>query len=183
MIRTTKKQEALLSAIKEYLAEEGCYPHLEKLSHLLSRSKSSVYQSMKSLIEKGFLEKDGRSYRLSRDERDGLFCIRVPFYEGNDFIYVPSVPASSFAIKVFSDDMSGGGIKRGDIAVFDSDASELKNGDIVLAKLSDELYIRRFYRRPEGSVDLIPENDSIGKIASYSVEIKGRLLLIVRKVL
>src|ERR1051326_7956224 len=66
-------------------------------------------------------------------------------------------PAAPFSVRVSGDSMTGAGIQPGSILVVDR-AVEADDGDIVIARINDELCVKRLRLR-QGRIWLMPEND------------------------
>ena len=75
-----------------------------------------------------------------------------------------------YLVKVNGDSMIGAGINDGDIVLV-KESKEFKNGDIVLARTSDDTTIKRFIQEKD-EVYLKPENPAYPNIYSTGDEIK-----------
>jgi DNA polymerase V len=65
-------------------------------------------------------------------------------------------PGSTFFVQVVGDSMFPE-ISDGDMVVVDRSA-EITNGCIVLASIDNEYCIKRYYKRPDGGIELVPTN-------------------------
>jgi len=65
-------------------------------------------------------------------------------------------PVATFYVRVEGDSMIGAGINPGDILVVDR-AVTARHGDIIIARVEDELYVKRLHIE-HGETVLIPEN-------------------------
>ena len=90
-------------------------------------------------------------------------------------------PLSTFYIRVAGDSMVGVGIMPGALLVVDR-AVEATEGNIVVARIGDELCVKRFVME-EGRILLMPENESyrpIEIIEGMDFEIWGRVMHAIR---
>ncbi|MGB8510399.1 MAG: translesion error-prone DNA polymerase V autoproteolytic subunit [Pyrinomonadaceae bacterium] len=86
-------------------------------------------------------------------------------------------PVATFYVRVSGDSMINAGIYPGSILVVDR-AVEAEDGDIVIARINDELCVKRLRVR-EGRIWLTPENESfqpIEVIAEMDFEVWGRVM-------
>ena len=70
--------------------------------------------------------------------------------------YLMKHPVATFYVRVEGDSMIGAGINPGDILVVDR-AVTARHGDIIIARVEDELYVKRLHIE-QGKTVLIPEN-------------------------
>ena len=90
-------------------------------------------------------------------------------------------PVATFYVRVAGDSMIDAGIHPGSILVVDR-AVEADDGDIVIARLNDELCVKRL-RIDEGRVWLMPENDAYEPIEiteEMDFEVWGRVMHSIR---
>jgi DNA polymerase V len=90
-------------------------------------------------------------------------------------------PVATFYVRVSGDSMAGAGINPGSILVVDR-AVEAEDGDIVIARINDELCVKRLRVR-RGRIWLMPENDKyqpIEVIESMDFEVWGRVMHAIR---
>lgn len=90
-------------------------------------------------------------------------------------------PVATFYVRVSGDSMEGVGIHPGTILVVDR-AVEADDGDIVIARINDELCVKRL-RIQEGRIWLMPENDDyqpIEVIEGMDFEVWGRVMHAIR---
>jgi repressor LexA len=85
-----------------------------------------------------------------------------------------------FALRVKGDSMTGAGILDGDLVIVRPQNSA-KNGDIVVARVSDEeATVKRLIRKP-GLIQLAPENSKYKPIpVDENTEIVGKVIRVVR---
>ena len=95
--------------------------------------------------------------------------------------YLIKHPVATFYVRVSGDSMTGAGIHPGSILVVDR-AVEAEDGDIVIARINDELCVKRLRVR-HGRIWLMPENDRfqpIEVIESMDFEVWGRVMHAIR---
>ena len=95
--------------------------------------------------------------------------------------YLIKHPVATFYVRVSGDSMTGAGIHPGSILVVDR-AVEADDGDIVIARIGDELCVKRLRVRG-GRIWLMPENDKyqpIEVIESMDFEVWGRVMHAIR---
>ena len=95
--------------------------------------------------------------------------------------YLIKHPVATFYVRVSGDSMAGAGIEPGSILVVDR-AVEADDGDIVIARIGDELCVKRLRVRA-GRIWLMPENDKyqpIEVIESMDFEVWGRVMHAIR---
>ncbi|HYH84988.1 MAG TPA: translesion error-prone DNA polymerase V autoproteolytic subunit [Pyrinomonadaceae bacterium] len=105
------------------------------------------------------------------------------YIEGNLDLnrYLIKHPVATFYVRVSGDSMTGAGINAGSILVVDRHV-EAEDGDIVIARINDELCVKRLRVR-RGRIWLMPENDDyqpIEVIESMDFEVWGRVMHAIR---
>lgn len=195
MKKLTERQEQVLALFKRLSIENGLPPTSSDIARQLDIGRTSAYEHLYALFEKGKLEKDDKSglFLLPRSERDKLLLIPVALYDRiedyfqkkeMDTIAIPSSMKESseeelFALICHTEEMVGDGILPKDTLVF-SKAEEASDQDIVLALIygedeSEEVVLRRYRRRSDNVIELTPSNDSMGRITTRQVHILARL--------
>lgn len=166
----TTRQAEILELIRSYVAEEGCPPTRAEIAGILGfRSPNAAEDHLRALERKGMIELvpgASRGIRLL-DEEYGLPVVgRVAAGEPvlaeehiEDYCQLePDTfhPRADYLLRVTGDSMRDIGIHDGDLlAVHRTRRAE--NGQIVVARLDDEVTVKRFRQR--GSiVRLLPEN-------------------------
>ena len=91
-------------------------------------------------------------------------------------------PMATFYVRVTGDSMVGAGIHPGSILVVDR-AVQADDGDIVIARINDELCVKRLRIEQDGRVWLRPENkmyDAIEVTEEMDFEVWGRVMHSIR---
>jgi DNA polymerase V len=87
-------------------------------------------------------------------------------------------PFATFYVRVAGDSMTGIGIKPDATLIVDR-AVETKSGDIVIARLGDEMCVKELFISEEGRIFLVPKNDnyrSIEVTEDMDFEIWGKVI-------
>ena len=175
----TKSQQKVFNYIKE-CSEEGRVPSVREIcEHTGLKSTSTVHLHLKSLEEKGLIERDkglNRSIRITGEEKvnqipimgrvtAGLPVLAVEDIEG----YVPVTEnlkrgRELFALRIDGESMINAGIL---------------DGDIVIALIEDEATCKRFYKE-NGHYRLQPENELFEPIIVDEVVLLGTVISLVR---
>jgi repressor LexA len=166
----TPRQSEILELIRSHLAEEGCPPTRAEISDALGfRSPNAAEEHLRALERKGFLEivpNSSRGIRLLEEDYGLPVIGRVAAGEPilaeqhiEDYCQVdPDTfhPAADYLLRVRGDSMRDAGILNGDLLAVRCAASA-ESGQIVVARLDEEVTVKRFRQR--GSVvRLMPEN-------------------------
>ena len=87
-------------------------------------------------------------------------------------------PLTTFYVRVIGDSMRDAGILTDSLLVVDR-AETARNGDIIIARIGDELCVKRFSRNSDGRVWLLSENELFEPIEvgeGEDFEIWGRVM-------
>jgi repressor LexA len=85
-----------------------------------------------------------------------------------------------FILKVTGDSMIGAAIADGDLVVV-REQSDVKNGDIVAARVDGDATVKTF-QRTDGHVWLMPHNPAYAPILGDKATIMGRIVTVIRRV-
>ncbi len=189
----TKSQQKVYDYIRE-CAQDNRIPSVREICAVTGlKSTSTVHLHLKTLEEKGLIERDkglNRSIRLSGSEKSSQIPIMGRVTAGMPILAVEDiegyVPVSEsvrrgrelFALRVCGESMINAGILDGDIAVVHR-TPVAENGDIVVALIEDEATVKRFYKE-DGHFRLQPENDAFEPIIVDKVVLLGKLVAIYR---
>ena len=172
----TKRQKEILCAIYESLESEGYPPTFEELKNILGiASNQAIKDHLKSLQEKGLIQKEEGTARglvikplgyeainkppLVRVEGISAAGPAIQVVEQNEWISMPSgyhKYEDVFIVKICGNSMIEVGIYDGD-SVLIKKAKQFKSGDIVLARIGDEVTLKTF-TYDNGRTYLKPEN-------------------------
>lgn len=189
----TKSQQKVYDYIRE-CAQESRIPSVREICAVTGlKSTSTVHLHLKTLEEKGLIERDkglNRSIRLSGSEKSsqipilGRVTAGVPILAVEDIEgYVPVSESvrrgrELFALKVCGESMINAGILDGDVAIVHR-TPVANNGDIVVALIGEDATVKRFYKE-NGHFRLQPENDAFEPIIVDEVALLGKLVAIYR---
>ena len=189
----TKSQQKVYDYIRE-CAQDNRIPSVREICSVTGlKSTSTVHLHLKTLEEKGLIERDkglNRSIRLSGSEKSSQIPIMGRVTAGMPILAVEDiegyVPVSEsvrrgrelFALRVCGESMINAGILDGDIAIVHR-TPVAQNGDIVVALIGDEATVKRFYKE-DGHFRLQPENDDYEPIIVDDVVPLGKLVALYR---
>ena len=194
MKKMSVKQQRILNFIEQFTREHKYPPSVREIGAAVGlRSPSTVHAHIKSLKEKGFLQKDDRKTRaLSLPGRDltadgipivGKVTAGMPILAFEDELgmlaYQPPGGGDFFALEVRGDSMCGIGILDGDYVVVRKQ-STARSGQVVVALLEDEATVKRL-KRDNGEIWLLAENPDYQPIAADGCDILGVVASVVRE--
>jgi len=178
MIKLTARQQQILDLIKTHIQETGYPPTRAEIADILGfKSANAAEEHLKALARKGAIEMIAGASRGIRlpDSHSGIPLIgRVA--AGNPILAEEHIedyceianqffnPSADFLLTVHGMSMRDAGILDGDLlAVHKTD--QARNGDIVVARIEDEVTVKRFKReRNKAIVELWPENPDFNVI-------------------
>jgi repressor LexA len=179
MNKLTTRQAEVLEFIKSYIEETGYPPTRADIARELGfKSANASEEHLKALARKGaivMIPGTSRGIKLPESENEGLPIIgRVA--AGNpilaeehieDYCELPASffsPNADYLLQVCGDSMIECGIMDGDLLAVHR-TQNVNNGDIVVARIEDEVTVKRFKRsRSKHLVTLLPENKDYSPI-------------------
>lgn len=184
MRELTARQQEILALIRRHIAETGSPPtRAEIASRLGFRSPNAAEEHLKALARKGVIElasgtSRGIRLKLFPDESGGdmpravQMALSLPLIgrvaAGSPIFSQEHVETSyaidpglfddppDYLLKVRGMSMRDAGIHDGDLLAVRR-ADDARNGQIVVARLGDEVTVKRFKRRG-ALIELLPEN-------------------------
>lgn len=173
----TRRQREILELIRTHIAEYGAPPTRAEIARILGfRSANAAESHLRALARKGVIELTpgaSRGIRLSDEAGGGLPLVgRVA--AGSPILATehieryyrvdPSLfrPGADFLLRVNGDSMRDVGILDGDLLAVSS-TREARGGQIVVARVEDEVTVKRFHRKGN-RVELRPENPEYAPI-------------------
>ena len=168
----TARQSEVLALVKTHIAEVGYPPTRQDIARELGfRSANAAEEHLKALDRKGHIEmipSTSRGIRLVRQEETGLPVVgRVAagspilaaehIEETCDVAPAMFRPSADFLLRVQGDSMSGVGILDGDLLAVHK-TSTARSGEIVVARIEDEVTVKRLRRRHRRHLLLEAEN-------------------------
>lgn len=177
MISLTPRQAQVLDLIKQHISDTGYPPTRADIAAELGfRSPNAAEEHLKALARKGAIEMiPGTSRGIRLPEDSGLPVIgRVA--AGSPILAAEHIedrvdiaagffhPRADFLLRVRGDSMVDAGILDGDLLAVHK-TPEAQNGQIVVARVEDEVTVKRFQRgRTRSKVTLLPENPNYSPI-------------------
>jgi repressor LexA len=169
----TSRQAQVLDLVKQYIADTGYPPTRANIAQELGfKSPNAAEEHLKALARKGAIEMIPGTSRGIRLPDDGGLPIVGRVAAGSpilaeehieDRINLPAgffQPRADFMLRVHGDSMIDVGILDGDLLAVHK-TREANNGQIVVARIEDEVTVKRFQRtRQRNKVVLLPENSA-----------------------
>ena len=172
----TGLEEKILQCITRYITQNGRSPTLDEIGQLLEiRSKGTIHRYVKSLIDKGHLQRSGRNWRglrLAGEQNRRLTILPLagriaagkPIeaiseqYEINfsEMLLGPD----RYVLEVQGDSMIDAGILDGDLVII-RETQSADNGDIIVALIDNNEATLKRLRKKGNQVELIPDNQSM----------------------
>lgn len=181
--RVTKRQKELLRIIYKYIESSGYPPTLVEMREKLNvSSNQAVLDLLKSLENKKLIKRDegeARGLQILPQGYDSIGQIAlvrvagtaaagpaIQAIEQNEWIPFPSGYKkydNVFVVQVNGNSMIEANIYDGD-AVLIKEQREYRSGDIVLARIGDDVTLKTFVAK-DGKIYLKPENPTCRIIA------------------
>lgn len=205
MEKLTKRQEEILTFIKEYVVKYGYPPTIREIGKAVGTSSpATIHAHLANLEQKGFIKKEGTKNRaieiLVENEfaKQGQDVINVPLLgkitagspieaieNPDDVFSLPSylVPKNKevFTLRVDGCSMINAGILDGDIVIVERQ-NNARNGEIVVAMTDEnEVTLKTFYKE-NNHFRLQPENDTMQPIILNNVSVLGKAIGLYRKI-
>jgi len=173
----TSRQEEILNLIKDHLKEKGFPPTRVDISKSFGfKSPNAAEQHLRAIEKKGFisiLSGASRGIVLNQEEVGipviGLVAAGQPILAEENVENKLEVPPSMFKqkvdffLRVKGESMKDVGINEEDLIAVKK-FKECKNGDIVVARINDEVTVKTFTTNGEGEVILKAENKNFNSI-------------------
>lgn len=186
----TLRQSQVLEIIKDHIQQTGMPPTRAEIAGILGfKSANAAEEHLKALARKGVITMmpgTSRGIRLIEDEPEetGLPLIgRVAAGEPilaqqhieSHYQLDPSLfhPTADFLLRVQGMSMKNIGIMDGDLLAVHK-TQEVRNGQVVVARLDDEVTVKRFQRKGN-KVSLLPENEELSPI---EIDLRSQELII-----
>jgi len=176
MEKLTARQQQVLDVIKDNIEETGYPPTRAEIAKTLGfKSPNAAEEHIKALARKGYIEivqGASRGIRLPESESGlpvvGRVAAGSPILaeeQISEYVDLPRSlfhPTADFMLQVQGLSMKDIGILEDDlIAVHKTD--RVRNGDIVVARVGDEVTVKR-YEKKGNIVTLYPENEDFKPI-------------------
>lgn len=177
MENLTARQAQVLDLIKQYIGDTGYPPTRADIARELGfKSANASEEHLKALARKGAIEMIPGTSRGLRLPDDGGLPIIGRVAAGSPILATEHIedrvdlpagffqPRADFLLRVHGDSMKDVGIMDGDLLAVHK-TPEAANGQIVVARIDDEVTVKRFQRtRQRNRVLLLPENEDFDPI-------------------
>mgnify|MGYP006224274159 FL=1 len=174
MINLTEQQFKIFDVIKGHVNDYGYPPTRAEIAKIMGfKSVNAAESHIKALVKKGVLLKvpdSSRGLKLVEEYSGipivGRVAAGLPISAVENIEkYIPTNPISSpvdFFLRVKGDSMKDIGIIENDL-VGVKKASTAENGSVVVARLEDEVTLKRFVQE-NGKIKLVAENKNYDDI-------------------
>lgn len=172
----TARQEEILALIREWIETTGLPPTRAEIAERFGfSSPNAAEQHLKGLAKKGALELVPGTSRGIRLAGGGGLPLVGRVAAGNPILAQENIerqvqidaalfsPRADYLLRVQGMSMRDAGILEGDLLVVHK-TPEARNGQVVVARLGDEVTVKRLEKRGR-SVRLLPENPDFLPIA------------------
>ena len=197
MNKLTNRQAEVLDLIKDYISARGYPPTRADIAHELRfKSPNAAEEHLKALRRKGHIEivpGTSRGIRLMGDT--GLPIVgRVA--AGDPILAVENIedtldvppetfrPSADFLLRVRGESMRDVGILDGDLLAVHKTQS-VRSGDIVVARIDDDVTVKRLRRKSRDKLLLLPENPDFEPIEVHlrrqEFQIEGLSVGVIRR--
>jgi len=201
-----RKEREVLEFIVQFQNHYGYSPTLAEIARATShRANSTVHSLIASLVDKGYIQKvegnsrvlrviDPKINNVMRGNQPSIELPLMGFIAAGKPLEPHTDPGATFQVsasmisgqktayvlQVKGESLIEDGILDGDYVVIEKD-KEIKNGDIVVALVDDNLAtLKKFYKENERVV-LKPANSTMQPIYPNHLTIQGRVVGLVRK--
>jgi repressor LexA len=201
-----RKEREVLEFLAQFQRQYAYSPTLAEIAKATGhKSNSTVHTLIKSLVEKGYIQKVEGNTRVLKivDEKVTLSMLGSqpaielplmgyiaagrplePHSDPNASIFVSATMISggktAYTLQVKGSSMVDEGILDGDYVVVER-VSIADNGDIVVAIVDDNLATLKMYYKENGRVVLKPANSEMEPIYPNSLIIQGKVVGLIRK--
>jgi len=200
------RQREIYQFIKQHIQKVGSSPTLKQIAEAMNlASLATVSEHLDALEKKGLIERifgEAKGIRVIDDTDavlDPVDAIAVPLVgyiaagrpieaieDQTTTINIPSDFVSrtkrTFVLQVVGDSMIEDHIMDGDQVICEQ-VNSVNNGEIVVAVVDSEFAtLKRFYKEDDKKrIRLQPANSKMEPIYAVNVEIKGRVIGVIRK--
>ncbi len=172
----TGLEEKILQFITQHITQNGHAPTLTEIGKALDiKSKGTLHRYVDSLIKKGHLHRNGRSWRGLRltgeqNRRLTILPLAGRIAAGRPIEAIPEqleinfsdllLGSDRYVLEVKGDSMIEAGIMNGDLVIVRK-SETADNGDIVVALIDNGEATLKKLRKHGDRVELIPANQSM----------------------
>ena len=169
-MKLTARQEQVLNVIRQYVADTGYPPTRADIARELGfKSANAAEEHLRALARKGAIEMiAGASRGIRLTESTGIPIVgRVA--AGSPVLATEHIedycelsptffsPPADYFLRVTGDSMKEIGILDGDLLAVHN-TSTARDGQIIVARIEDEVTVKRLKRAGQHTLKLLPEN-------------------------
>lgn len=171
----TARQQQILQLIRDAVSERGSPPTRAEIAQAFGfRSPNAAESHLHALAHKGVISLDeGRARGIRLNEQTGMPLIGqvaagspilADAHIQGRYQLDPAMfsPRADYLLRVRGQSMRDAGILDGDLLAVHA-TGEARNGQIIVARLSDEVTVKRLHR-VGARVELLPENPDFSPI-------------------
>jgi repressor LexA len=171
----TARQQQILQLIRDAVSERGSPPTRAEIAQAFGfRSPNAAESHLRALARKGVISLDeGRARGIRLNEQTGMPLIGqvaagspilADAHIQGRYQLDPAMfsPRADYLLRVRGQSMRDAGILDGDLLAVHA-TGEARNGQIIVARLSDEVTVKRLHR-VGARVELLPENPDFSPI-------------------
>lgn len=198
-----RRQKQILDYINENIGKYGYAPTLTEIAEYFGLSSlATVHEHLAVLEKKGLIRRYRGAVRgievldtEKKQVRDGSVELPVmgyiacgapiePYTDPNATLMVNSALVKagdkSYVLQAKGDSMMDDGILNGDFVVV-KEQNEAKNGDIVVAVLRNGFATLKKFYREANRIRLQPANSTMAPMYVADVEIRGKVVAVIRQ--
>jgi len=198
-----RRQRQIVEFISQFIQKNGYSPTLQEIAQAIGVSSlATVHEHLQALERKGIIKKyDGAIRGIELIDRPTAETSSVelpilgfiaagrpiePITDPNASIKVASSMISgkkrAFVLQVKGESMIEEGIFDKDYVIIEEcDATQVKDGDIVVALLENGLATLKRFFKERTRVRLEPANSSMSPIFAINVKVQGRCVGVIRR--
>jgi repressor LexA len=189
MITLTQRQQQVFLFIQEFMEKEGMPPTRAEIAQALGFSSANAAEDhLKALVRKGAVEilpGISRGIRLLAETQEAGLPVVGRVAAGNPILAEQHIqnhyridprlfrPRAHYLLRIKGLSMRDAGILDGDLLAVHR-TPQANNGEVVVARVDDEVTVKRFRRRGN-VVRLLPENPGFSPIV---VDLRRQSLVI-----
>lgn len=200
----SKMERRILDYLIDYLKRNTYQPSIREIGRRFGiKSTKTVSEHLQALADKGYIEREAsrsRGVRIVGLELQNASTVTVPYIgkiaagepgrirdrAEEEFSLDPKLAgtAEAFFLEVEGASMEGMGILDGDLVLVEpADRGEVRNGEVVAARLRGEATVKRYFERDD-QVVLEPANSDFAPLlvhADDDFSILGRVTGLFRR--
>ncbi|KKQ51019.1 MAG: methylase N-4/N-6 protein [Microgenomates group bacterium GW2011_GWC1_38_12] len=187
-VNLTPKQKKIFDFITSFYDKEGYAPSLAEIANKFKKSTTTIFQFVETLKEKGFLNKEGNTWRgiSPSASKSKIFLLGyiaagepIEAISNPEPITVPKVMLSKsglhYALKVKGNSMVDEGIYDGNTVIIRRQETATNGQKVVALINGNEATLKKIYKEKNG-FRLQPANSSMKPIIVKDLIIQGKFM-------